>query len=279
LAKGARLIGRRILAFRKRTLTGAALERDEMTLDLTFFLLAIPAVVFAGISKGGFGSGAAFAATPLLALVVDPALAIGLMLPLLMLVDAATLRPYWGKWSWPDARLLVLGGVPGVVLGAMLWRVSNPDVLRLLLGGISLAFVAFQGARSFGLVRARERPFLPAVGLLTGMVGGFTSFVSHAGGPPVAIYLLAKGMSKTTYQATTVLTFWAINIAKAVPYGILGIFTVQTLTAGALLAPAALIGAWLGVKAHRMIPERPFFIVTYVLLTVTGAKLIFDALS
>ena len=49
--------------------------------------------------------------------------------------------------------------------------------------------------------------------------------------------------------------------------------------AGLYLAPATLFGAWLGVWAHSVIPERLFFIVTYVLLSATGAKLIFDALT
>ena len=52
-----------------------------LTLDMTFFLIAGPAVIFAGISKGGFGSGAAFAAASVLALVVEPGLALGVMLP------------------------------------------------------------------------------------------------------------------------------------------------------------------------------------------------------
>ncbi|MBT8413940.1 MAG: sulfite exporter TauE/SafE family protein [Boseongicola sp.] len=250
-----------------------------MILDTTFFMIAIPAVIFAGISKGGFGSGAAFVAAPLLALIIDPALAVGLMLPLLMLVDAATLRPYWKQWSWPDARLLILGAAPGVVLGTVFWRAADADMLRIFLGAISLAFVAFQLARAQGVIRIPNRPFAPAVGLLAGAIAGFTSFVSHAGGPPVAVYLLARGMNKTTYQATTVITFWAVNIFKAIPYAILGIFTSQTLIAGLYLAPAALFGAWLGVKAHRLIPERLFFLITYVLLTLTGTKLIFDALT
>ena len=248
-----------------------------MTLDLSFFLFAVPAIVFAGISKGGFGSGAAFAATPLLALVIDPALAVGLMLPLLMLIDATTLRPYWRQWSWPDARLLIIGGCPGVLLGVLFWRVANPDILRFLLGIISIGFVGYHICRSSGLITIRQRPISDVFGVIAGIVGGFTSFVSHAGGPPVAIYLLAKGMPKTTYQATTVLTFWAINIVKAVPYGFLGLFTAETLRAGVYLAPAALIGAWIGVKAHRVIPERLFFAVTYTLLTITGGKLIFEA--
>jgi uncharacterized membrane protein YfcA len=250
-----------------------------MTLDLTFFLVAIPAVIFAGISKGGFGSGAAFVAAPLLALIVDPALAVGLMLPLLMLIDAATLKPYWKRWSWPDARLLIFGAAPGVAIGALFWSAADADVLRVFLGVISLAFVAFQLARAQNWIRIPDRSFPPGAGIFAGAVGGFTSFVSHAGGPPVAVYLLARGMTKTTYQATTVITFWAVNIFKAIPYAILGIFTSQTVIAGLYLAPAALFGAWLGVWAHSVIPERLFFIVTYVLLTATGAKLIFDALT
>jgi uncharacterized membrane protein YfcA len=117
------------------------------------------------------------------------------------------------------------------------------------------------------------------IGLATGVVAGFTSFVSHAGGPPVAVYLLSQGLGKTAYQATTVITFWAINIVKFVPYAALGIFTTETTVAGLILAPVALIGAWLGVRAHRVVPERAFFAITYVLLTVTGSKLIWDAVA
>lgn len=247
--------------------------------DPVFYAVAVPAVLFAGVSKGGFGSGAAFAATPLLALVVEPGIALGVMLPLLMLVDAVTLRPYWRQWSWPDARALIVGGVPGVVVGALLWRIAPADVFRLLIGIVALAFVVWQLAGRRALVRSAVRPLPAWVGLTTGVVAGFTSFVSHAGGPPVAVYLLSRGLSKTAYQATTVLTFWAVNIVKAVPYALLGIFTSETIWANLWLAPFALIGAWLGVKAHRMVPERLFFGLTYAILTGAGLKLVWDALT
>lgn len=249
-----------------------------MTLDLTFYALAIPAVMIAGISKGGFGSGAAFVAAPILALVVPPAVAVGLILPLLMLIDVFTLKPYWGQWPKRESLLLILGGLPGVVLGALFWRSADPDVLRFMIGAIAVAFVLFVWARSRGWVPAPEKPAGTTFGLVAGIGAGFTSFISHAGGPPAAIYLLSRGLSKTAYQATTVVVFWVINAAKAVPYAFLGMFTVETLTVGLTLAPAALIGAWIGVKAHRAIPEVLFFGVTYTLLILTGSKLIYDSL-
>ena len=112
-----------------------------LELDLSFFMIAVPAVVFAGISKGGFGSGAAFAAASILALTLPPGLALGVMLPLLMLMDVASLRPYWRKWRWHESRLLILGGIPGVALGAGLFSIVNDDVFRVLIGVISVAFV------------------------------------------------------------------------------------------------------------------------------------------
>ena len=250
-----------------------------LTLDLTFFLIAGPAVIFAGVSKGGFGSGAAFAAAGILALVVDPGLALGVMLPLLMLIDVATLRPYWRKWDRQASLLLIAGSVPGVALGAALYRVAEPDVFRVLIGVISLGFVGWQLAVRYNLVRAAAHVLHPAVGALTGLVAGFTSFVSHAGGPPAAVYLLSKRLGKTEFQATTVLVFFIVNIFKFILYAFLGMFSVQTGWANLVLAPFALFGAWLGVKAHRLVPERAFFALTYVLLTVTGVKLIWDGLT
>lgn len=250
-----------------------------MVLDLWFFLIAAPAAIFAGISKGGFGSGAAFASASILALVVEPGLALGVMLPLLMLIDVATLRPYWGQWDSAAAWLLIAGGVPGVALGAWLYSVADADLFRVLIGGISLAFVGWQLAARSGALPVAKAALPRWAGGVAGVVAGFTSFVSHAGGPPAAVYLLSQKLGKTEYQASTVLIFWIINLVKFIPYAFLGMFTWQTGTANLALAPFALLGAWMGVKLHRIVPERLFFGLTYVLLVVTGCKLIWDGLT
>lgn len=248
-------------------------------LDGWFFLVAGPAVIFAGVSKGGFGSGAAFAAASILALVVEPGLALGVMLPLLMLIDLATLRPYWRQWHGASAALLIAGGIPGVALGAWLYSVADADVFRLLIGLISVGFVAWQMLLRSGRIRPGDTTMPGWAGAVAGVVAGFTSFVSHAGGPPAAVYLLGRRLTKTQFQASTVLVFWVINIAKFVPYAFLGMFTHETLKANVLLAPFALLGAWIGVRLHRAMPERLFFGLTYVLLTATGIKLIWDGLT
>ena len=250
-----------------------------LNLDLWFFAIAGPAVIFAGISKGGFGSGAAFASASVLALVVDPGLALGVMLPLLMLIDVATLKPYWGRWHLREALLIIAGALPGVALGTALYRIASPDLLRLLIGLVSVGFVVWQISIKRGWLKIGTRQMPDGAGLIAGVAVGFTSFVSHAGGPPAAVFLLSRRLGKTGYQATSVLIFWAVNIAKFIPYAFLDMFTLETAQANLVLAPFALIGAWLGVRAHRIVPERAFFALTYVLLMVTGIKLIWDGLT
>jgi uncharacterized membrane protein YfcA len=250
-----------------------------MQLDLWFFLVASVGVLIAAVSKAGFGAGVGFVATPLIALVVDPTFAVGLMLPLLMIMDVATLGPYWKKWSARDARLLCIGAVPGIVVAALIHHLTDPDIFRFLLGALSVGFVAFQIARARGWITRQAKPYPAGAGVVAGSVAGFTSFVSHAGGPPVLIYLLSQNLTKVGFQATTVLTFWFINLVKVVPYAMLGFLTTETFWAVLALTPVALIGVWIGLRAHRLMPERFFFGLSYVLLSIAGTKLIYDSLA
>ena len=180
----------------------------RVCLKLDFFSIAALAVVFAGISKGGFGSGAAFAAAAILATIIEPGQAIGIMLPLLMLMDVTSLKPYWKKWLNRESVILILGSLPGVALGAWLYSRTNADVFRILIGVIALGFVLWQLGQRAGVLKQAKQHMPDWAGLIAGALAGFTSFVSHAGGPPAAVYLLSKRPGKTEFQATTVIIFW-----------------------------------------------------------------------
>lgn len=213
-----------------------------------------------------------------MALILPPEQALGILMPLLLLIDGVTLKPYWKRWDARQTRLLLIGAGPGVLLGVWFWQIANQDMLRLLIGVIAIGYVAIQLLQRWYPPRAARAA--PAwLGVLAGAGSAFTSFVSHAGGPVAAVYLLSQDLSKTGYQATTVLVFGLVNVAKTIAYGFLGAITLQSFLAGLWLVPGALFGAWLGVVAHRAIPERAFFIVTYVLLLAAGSKLIADSLN
>jgi uncharacterized membrane protein YfcA len=70
-----------------------------------------------------------------------------------------------------------------------------------------------------------------------------------------------------------------VNYAKLVPYYFLGQLSVSNLGAALLFAPLAPLGIWLGVWLHKRVSERMFYQVSYLLLFVTGVKLIWDGLA
>jgi uncharacterized membrane protein YfcA len=86
-------------------------------------------------------------------------------------------------------------------------------------------------------------------------------------------------MSKTEYQATTVLVFWVINIVKGGLYVGLGLLSRDTLALDLMLLPFAFCGVWLGLQAHRKIPEKAFFVLMYVALAVSALRLIWLSLA
>lgn len=112
-----------------------------------------------------------------------------------------------------------------------------------------------------------------------GAVGGFTSFVAHAGSPPYQIYMLPQKPDKTLYVGTSVVFFTALNLIKLPPYAFLGQLAPGNLATSFVLLPIALAGMFAGIKLHDVIPEEPFFRVAYVLIFVVSIKLIWDGLA
>lgn len=241
------------------------------------FGLAALGAMLAGISKGGFGGSLGFAGSAILAVVVEPGVALALMLPVLMAIDMAAVRAYWGRWDKPSAGAILTGAVPGLVLGAVLFSVISADSIRVLIGLVAVGFPLFRIALARGWIAPRPTGFDRRKGWIAGMGVGFTSFVAHAGGPPFAVFMLGQGgIDKTRYHATSVIVFWVVNAMKAALYTMLGLFSWQLLGWSAALIPFAMIGTLIGVKAHKLIPERLFFMVAYTALMLTGLKLLWD---
>jgi uncharacterized membrane protein YfcA len=113
---------------------------------------------------------------------------------------------------------------------------------------------------------------------LWGTITGFTSFVSHTGGPPYQMYTLPQKMEKMVFAGTSTILFAVVNAVKLIPYSALGQFNPGNLSIAAKLAPVAIAGAIAGYKATALIPEKLFFRLVEVALFVVSLKLIYDAL-
>ena len=251
----------------------AAAEEHRTIEQPLFYLAAVVAVLITGISKSGFGGGLGVLAVPLMALYVSPLRAAAIMLPILCTMDLINVWVYRKKWDRPNIKILLPPSLVGVAIGALTFRYLSDAHIRIIVGAIAVAFSVM-----FFLRRNNTERRGPSVvrGSFWGLVAGFVSFGVHAGAPPVNVYLLPQRLDKTTFVGTLVVMFAVVNYVKLIPYALLGQLDSANLLTALALVPLIPVGTWLGVKLHHRIPERPFYLVCYCLLTLMGSKLLYD---
>ena len=143
-----------------------------------------------------------------------------------------------------------------------------------VVGGITLVFLAIRLAFP---PRVDAPPPSRWLGFALGATAGFTSFVAHAGGPPVSFYLLPLRLTPIVFTATLAVLFTVINASKWIPYAWLGLIDTRNLMTSLALAPFAPVGVWLGLKVVRRINPRWFYRLFHVGMLLTGVKLVWDA--
>jgi hypothetical protein len=242
-----------------------------------FYAAAIPALLITGISKAGFGSGLGILAVPLIALTMPATQAAAIMLPILCVMDLAALWVYRGKWSRENMKIMLPGGLTGIVLGALTFRYVSEGGLKLMLGAVAIGFL-LQRWLSASARLERTAP-AAAKGWFWSTLSGYTSTLAHAGGPPMSIYLLPQRMEKALLVGTTVVFFTVMNYVKLIPYTLLGLFDGSNLATSAGLAPLGVLGIFCGVWLRRRIAETLFYRLCYAFLFVTGLKLLYDGVT
>lgn len=223
----------------------------QLTAGAAFFLT--------GLSKGGLGGAIGFLITPLLALVMPLQTAVGLMLPILILADVFAIWAFWRRWEAYHLSGLLVGGVVGVTLAMFTMVKISPDGLKKGLAVLVLLFLAYRLLENRLLAHLSYTPHRWH-GLLAGSTAGFASTLAHAGGPPVAVYLLLQRMQPDAYLATNVLFFAILNWIKVPFYYGAGIFNFELqmrLLPLALLTPVGVfVGRAMVQRVDRVAFER-----------------------
>jgi uncharacterized membrane protein YfcA len=165
--------------------------------------------------------------------------------------------------------------VAGTVLGVtLLVRLPRPAAM-LALGVFVLAFALYS------LARPEPRSVIAGGwAWAAGFAGGITSTLFGAGGPPYAIYLSQRGLSKEQFRATlgfATLTSISMRVVAFLATGLL--LDPRVWIAAAFVLPAA----WLGLSAARRVFLRVsragLMRVVALMLLASGGSLILRAVG
>ena len=238
--------------------------------------MAVPAVLLLGISKSGFGAGFGSLAVPLMAFAITVPQAAAILMPVLLLMDLLGMAAFRKDFDPALLRFVVPFGLVGTAVGTLLFKVLNAQAVAAIVGAFTLLFLA---QRLLFPPRPGSAPPPKWLGALLAVTSGFTSFVAHAGGPPINAYVIPLRLSPVRFTATMAFFFFVVNLSKWIPYAWLGLLDIRNLSTSLVLLPIAPVGVWAGVRIARHISQRVFYRVLYGGMLVTGSKLLWDGFA
>jgi uncharacterized membrane protein YfcA len=175
--------------------------------DPFFYLIAVPAVLLLGVSKSGFGAGFGSLAVPMMALAVTVPQAAAILMPVLLVMDLLGLAAFRKDVDRALLRFMVPFAMVGIVLGALLFKLLDAQRVAAIVGAFTLLFLAQQ-------MLFKPDPNGPPpprwLGGLLLITAGFTSFIAHAGGPPINAYVIPLKLKPVLFTGTLAFFFFFI---------------------------------------------------------------------
>ena len=243
--------------------------------DPYFYALAIPALLMTGINKTGFASGIGVLAVPLMSLAVPPLQAVAIMLVVYCVMDLFAMWAYRHNWDRRNLRIILPAGFVGIGVGWVSAGMLSTPAIKVIVGTIAMLFTLHHWFAPRALT---PRSPTRVMGYACSAVAGYASFIAHAGGPPLSMYLLPQKMEPARYVGTAAMYWGVMNYAKLLPFGALGQLDSRNLLTALVLLPLAPIGTRLGVWINRAIDPAWFYRIVYALTFAIGAKLMWDGL-
>ena len=211
----------------------------------------------------------------MMALVVTVPEAAAILMPVLFVMDVMALGALRHNLDRRLIKFLLPFGLLGIALGTALFRLLDARTVSAIVGAVTLAFLA---QRLLFPPRADSAPPPRWLGALLTVTSGFTSFVAHAGGPPIQFYVIPMRLAPLVFTATMAAFFFVINLAKWIPYAWLGLLDWRNMSTSLALLPFAPIGVWIGVRIAKTMQPTLFYRVLYAGMFLSGAKLLWDGL-
>lgn len=164
----------------------------------------------------------------------------------------------------------------GTAVGATLLLRLPRQAATLALGVFVLVFALYSLVR-----RPEVRKIIAAPwAYVAGFAGGITSTLFGAGGPPYAMYLSNRGLTKEQYRATLGLATLTSISLRTVAFFLTGfLLDPQVWLCAVAIVPAGLIGLWAAGFLFRRISRDGLMRVVTLMLVVSGVSLIVRALG
>ncbi|MFD8309288.1 sulfite exporter TauE/SafE family protein [Streptomyces sp. NPDC059690] len=193
-----------------------------------------------------------------------------------------------GALRGPLVRQLVMGTVPGVILGAVIrvFALPGPHVFRLLIAALMLPLGIWLITRTLRPTHPESPGPEPAPRTVTGLalaVGVVGGIYGIGGGSIIGPILASRGVPVAKVAPAALASTFATSIVGASTYALLSLAKTGSIAPDWYLGLACgfggLIGGYLGARLQPRLPETILRLLLGTLATTLGALYAIDALS
>lgn len=213
---------------------------------------------------------------PFLAIFMNPVQAAALVLPVLIVTDAAALWLYRKDFSKRNVAILIPAMFAGIAIATVIVPFTPEPALLAFTGLVGLWTVGRRwfGKRPDGIQAAEVVP-----GLFWGTIAGVTTFITHSGAPPTQAYLIPQNLPRLIFAGTMAITFALANFAKIPTYYALGLFEGVDWWLASGLAAVGIASTFVGRWLVKNMSDKQFMLVIEVLLLILSVILLTKAAS
>jgi uncharacterized membrane protein YfcA len=238
-------------------------------------------VCMASVLAGVTGFGSALVSTPLLLLAGLPlAQVVVVNLVLLLATRVAVVLRLRRHVDPRRAGFLVLGCIPGLLLGAVFQGAVDPVVLKVVAGAVAVVVAALLMLRPGEQTRPEVPRATPVQWALSGGLGGFLGITTSLSGPPPVMLLARQHAEPRGFVADLAVYFvfcsgaglLLLQLGSDLAWGRLGLLL-------AFWLPVAIGGNALGLRYNARLPTGAFRVITLSLVMAAGVTTVVTSIT
>ena len=238
-------------------------------MDQPYFIIIL--AYFCSIVSGLTGMGGGFLLLVLLSPLFPPAILIPFHGSLQLISNLSRSTLFFKHINWRITASFATGAMLGAIGGSRIIVEIQEDQFRIMLG-LAILIMTW-------MPKLKGVPRLPGLFFYVGGISTFLSLFIGATGPLIAPFFLKAGLTKEGLVASKSACQIPLHVFKIIVYLSTGFLLGPWLPILAAAVPAMFLGIWTGKKLLGKVPERGFFILLQIIITLLALRLLYNALS
>ncbi len=235
-------------------------------------IVLVVGLAVAGLAKGISGMGLPLIATPILAGVFGPRVAVTVVtIPIFAANSLLLMQGFRNRHLLRGIRPFIAASVVGTAIGTLLLAQLDQRTFAILIAAMVVVFLA-RGDRLLGDDPAalRARILGPLVCFVGGVLQGTTSIAS----PLVGSYFHAQRLRPADFVFVVAAIFELNSVVQLVGYSLQGLYTPEVVALGLLGLVPTLLALALGIYLRGRLDPAVFRKLIIALLVISVANLL-----